>query len=458
MPKTATKTRSATTIKTVALSGAGVIIALGLGYVGLKTPLGQSVSEGFFRIAANVKLPPGYTSPGYGAPGYVPSGYTGLHPGMATNCRTNGWSMGGTTIPSQLVKSSMMKSASSSAVYWYAADAKRYVLPTYGTYRSWHPVGMECPTISELSNTDLAKISIGGNATHQPLSLIKITTDPKVYVVSSMGMIHHISSETLANQILGIGWKNRVSDVPDGFFVNYKISLPVKTADDYQALLRHHLSYNSLDKSVRAKIYRSMPIVMKQNIASTKLVNGKSMEIYKFLLTGGNVAWKQLAFSITPSNNTRVKQLKLYRGATQLTPQEVKIVDNDGNNLTGESTMAAGRQAYVMLTNEEMITGSGSVYSLRATPVISGTNTTLTVQLYSTGAEAAMGFISKPPNRPMMGIDTHPFRPDQSTDVKGSFIWSDRTEAVHSSTYPSSRDWFNEALINNLVQPQKLSS
>lgn len=118
--------------------------------------------------------------------------------------------------------------ASGPAVYYYAADGKRYVFPNEKTYFSWF---RDFSAVRTISDTELASILIGGNATIRPgTKLVKITTDPKVYAVSHDGLLHWVESEAVAVALYGSAWASRVVDVPDSFFVNYSIGSSMPSA------------------------------------------------------------------------------------------------------------------------------------------------------------------------------------------------------------------------------------
>lgn len=126
--------------------------------------------------------------------------------------------------------STLIKSPSNSAVYWYASDAKRYVFPTEGTFYSWFP---DFSGVQTISDSELAAITIGGNVTYRPgAKMLKITTDPRTYAVSKGGYLRLIGSESVAISLYGSNWATKVHDLPDPFFVNYKLGNTVYNASD----------------------------------------------------------------------------------------------------------------------------------------------------------------------------------------------------------------------------------
>ena len=70
----------------------------------------------------------------------------------------------------------------------------------------------------------MASYALGKNITIRPGTyLVKITTDPKVYAVETGGILRWVPSEAIALSTFGSKWKERVIDIPDVFFGNYKI-------------------------------------------------------------------------------------------------------------------------------------------------------------------------------------------------------------------------------------------
>lgn len=118
----------------------------------------------------------------------------------------------------------LIKTASNPAVYYCGKDAKRYVFPDQWTYFSWYK---DFSSVLTIAPDVLASIPLGGNVTYKPGSLVKITTDPKVYVVSRGGTLRWVTSESLAISLFGANWATMVHDVPDSFFLNYVIGEPL---------------------------------------------------------------------------------------------------------------------------------------------------------------------------------------------------------------------------------------
>ncbi len=132
-------------------------------------------------------------------------------------------------------------------IYWLGADGARYVVPNVVTYRSWYPETGDCPVIRQISESDLASISIRGNVTIRPGTyLVKIATDPKVYAVERGGTLRWVQSEMLLGEVYGGAWASHIVDVPDGFFVTYRIGEVIDAASDYDRL-EAYLSTPTID-------------------------------------------------------------------------------------------------------------------------------------------------------------------------------------------------------------------
>jgi len=109
-----------------------------------------------------------------------------------------------------------------SSVYYLAADGKRYVFPNETTYFSWYS---DFSTVKTISQSELESYPLGANVTVRPgTKLVKITTDPKVYAVTSSGELKWVPDEATAKALFGDNWAKRVVDVPDSFIGNYKVN------------------------------------------------------------------------------------------------------------------------------------------------------------------------------------------------------------------------------------------
>ncbi|MFH0927918.1 MAG: M23 family metallopeptidase [bacterium] len=120
---------------------------------------------------------------------------------------------------------SLIRTTLSSSVYYCGADGRRYVFPNQHTYATWYP---DFSTVLTITPENLAAMLLGGNVTYRPgVKLVKITTDPKVYAVDQNGLLRWVETPGIAVKYYGAAWMKNVEDIPDVFFVNYKIGNPI---------------------------------------------------------------------------------------------------------------------------------------------------------------------------------------------------------------------------------------
>ncbi|MBI3626899.1 hypothetical protein HY224_02550, partial [Candidatus Uhrbacteria bacterium] len=139
------------------------------------------------------------------------------------------WSVGVASLP--LVAKAAVPTApalikgSLASVYYLGTDGKRYVFPNETTFFTWYN---DFTGVVSITDSELAGIPIGGNITFRAGSWMgKITTDPKTYWVSEGGTLQWVQTEADAKALAGNDWAKQVRDIPDAFFVNYKVGAPM---------------------------------------------------------------------------------------------------------------------------------------------------------------------------------------------------------------------------------------
>lgn len=161
------------------------------------------------------------------------------------------------------------------AVYFFAADGKRYAFPNAAVYQSWYPMGAN---ITLLNADQLASMPLGGNVTFKPgVALVKVTTDPKVYAIGKGGVLRWIGSEELARSLYGMDWAKKVSDVADVFFVNYKLGAPILSVNDFDKNVEAGLVSNPGDNI--AGVPSSMPVSQLPVTPSTPAVGSAEVAV-----------------------------------------------------------------------------------------------------------------------------------------------------------------------------------
>lgn len=120
-----------------------------------------------------------------------------------------------------------------SAVYYMGEDGFRYVFPNDKTYFTWYS---DFDDVKWITDVELGRIQIGGNVTYKPgVKMIKINTDPKVYVVDDGGALYAIGSEADATTLYGSNWNTKIDDVADAFFSNYTLTGEEVDASNWSA-------------------------------------------------------------------------------------------------------------------------------------------------------------------------------------------------------------------------------
>ncbi|MFH1078570.1 MAG: serine protease [Patescibacteria group bacterium] len=121
--------------------------------------------------------------------------------------------------------STLAKSIFESTVYCLNNEGTRSVFPNDATYHSWFS---DFSGVVSVSASDLATYRLVSNVTMKPGSLVKIESDPKVYLVTDdIGTLRWIQTEARAIELLGHGWAGFVTDMPVSFFSSYRLGSPL---------------------------------------------------------------------------------------------------------------------------------------------------------------------------------------------------------------------------------------
>jgi len=118
-----------------------------------------------------------------------------------------------------------------SAVYYLAADGKRYVFPNAKVYESWYS---DFSGVVEISGNEMAELPIGGNVTYRPGErMLKIQSDPKTYAVDIDATLRWIENEEIAAELYGADWNTRIDDVDITYWVDYSIGEAITDSADF---------------------------------------------------------------------------------------------------------------------------------------------------------------------------------------------------------------------------------
>lgn len=117
------------------------------------------------------------------------------------------------------------------AVYFYGHDGKRHAFPNDKVYFTWYA---NFSTVQTVSPSFMASLPLGENVTYRPgTRLVKVTTDPKTYAVGLGGTLRWVTSEAAAASLYGSDWNQKVDDIPDAFFIDYRAGADVAAASDF---------------------------------------------------------------------------------------------------------------------------------------------------------------------------------------------------------------------------------
>ncbi|MDQ7814370.1 MAG: cupredoxin domain-containing protein [Patescibacteria group bacterium] len=128
--------------------------------------------------------------------------------------------------PGDLIK------GSGQTVYYFGWDGRRYVFPNEKTYFTWYK---DFSTVKQIPDTMLQTVPLGRrNVTYRPgVKMVKVTTDPRTYVIDQGGILRHVPSQQMAETLYGIAWKNQIDDLPDAFYADYKVGTALVLSSDF---------------------------------------------------------------------------------------------------------------------------------------------------------------------------------------------------------------------------------
>ena len=170
------------------------------------------------------------------------------------------WSIGigalALPLAANAVTSGDLIKGSGTAVYYYGADAKRYVFPYQASYASWY--GSAFAGVTTMTDADLIAIPFGGNVTVQPGMLAQVVSmdspwmvmDPKVYAVEKGGVLRWVKTADVAVAIFGATWESKIVAIPEALLTNYTIGAEINAAGDYNLATQEAVASINEDKGL----------------------------------------------------------------------------------------------------------------------------------------------------------------------------------------------------------------
>ena len=165
-----------------------------------------------------------------------------------------------------VVMGDLIKS-SGPAVYYYAQDGKRYVFPNERIYRSWFA---DFSLVKTVSDVTLANIPLEGSITTRPATrLVKVTDDPRVYVIAPGRVLRWINSESVALALFGHNWTALIDDAPN--LSDYSVGSPIEYASQYPASVRERDAEIGIDEALASMLHGTVTIQLTgaQNVQGT---------------------------------------------------------------------------------------------------------------------------------------------------------------------------------------------
>ncbi len=114
----------------------------------------------------------------------------------------------------------LVKTKSSSAVYYLADNNLRHLFPLASIYKSWY---QDFSGIKVLAPKEMAKYPLGKNIPVRPgLNIVSFETDINLYAVEPGGVLRRFASPEAIKGIYGPGWEKRIIKLPDVLFGDYQ--------------------------------------------------------------------------------------------------------------------------------------------------------------------------------------------------------------------------------------------
>lgn len=121
------------------------------------------------------------------------------------------------------------------AVYFVGSDNKRHAFSHSKIYFSWYT---DFGTVQSVNGVTMSSFMIGKNMGYRPgVRLVKFTSSPVVYAVSSNNMLRAITSEAVAKNLYGAGWAKKIDDISDAFMGDYQFGVAVDSNNPFNPTL-----------------------------------------------------------------------------------------------------------------------------------------------------------------------------------------------------------------------------
>lgn len=284
--------------------------------------------------------------------------------------------------------------------------------------------------------------------------------------------------------LVGLGIPSGITSGDDAWNSNYNDKINIRAVGIGSGNLVYATS-SSMGATLSGNnfvVRKSKPTVTRQALSTTTLASGQQMDLYKFQVSSdsaGSIALKKVSLTLSISTSTAstfgLNSFRIRRGSSELAVADVVITDKNGIDLEGSTNMIASssntstaNKVVVSFNNtsnggEEVISGSGNVYTLVATvagTVVVGDQATIALdRAGDISAGNVTGYLTASVST-IAGRNLDTGAAPGGTLSEASFVWSDLAEIPHSDQVGASsgsRDWTNGFLVDDLTQSQSLS-
>jgi hypothetical protein len=127
----------------------------------------------------------------------------------------------GEALPPNIYVGDLVKSSSSAAVYYIGQDNRKHNFPSELVFKTWYE---NFSQVKMISAVDLDKIVAGKEVyIREGTYLVKKSNELKVYAIEPGDTLRWIENETIAKQLFGSRWTDRVIDISDAMFNQYTV-------------------------------------------------------------------------------------------------------------------------------------------------------------------------------------------------------------------------------------------
>lgn len=125
----------------------------------------------------------------------------------------------------------VIKTAESSAIYYYGGDGMRHAFPTEAVFRTWYD---DFAAVKTVSASFMEALPLGKNVTVRPGALlVQFASSPRVYAVGVGRRLRHYVNEDVVTLDYGANWRTLLLTLPDWLRSNYEAGAKIDAAADY---------------------------------------------------------------------------------------------------------------------------------------------------------------------------------------------------------------------------------